>query len=62
MGGQPPAQEDLVVGEGALGVNDRSLRHCGKRKWVSQGLATGLAWRKGQAGKRKQREPGGECR
>lgn len=49
VGGQPPAQEDLVVGKGALGVNDGSLRHCWKRQWRGQsGLGAGLAWRAGR--------------
>lgn len=32
VGGQPPAQEYLVVGKGALRVDDGSLGHCGKRQ------------------------------
>lgn len=56
MGGQPPAQEDLVVGEGALGVNDRSLRHCGKRQQGSVRVWP-LAWH-GERGRRERGSSG----
>lgn len=32
MRGQPPAQEDLIIGKGTLGINDRRLGHCWKRQ------------------------------
>ena len=36
--GQPPAQEELVVGQGALGVDDRGQRSCvrGRRRGGAQ--------------------------
>lgn len=60
MGWQPPAQEDLIIGKGALGVNDGGLRHCWKRQRGSV-RAWPLAWHggQGQAGKGKAAGAGG---
>lgn len=58
VGGQPPAQEYLVVGKGALGVNDGSLGHCWERQLGSVG-AWSWAWHGGQAGKGKAAGAGG---
>lgn len=58
VGGQPPAQEDLVVGKGALGVDDWSLGHCWKRQRGSV-RAWPRAWRGGRAGKGKAAGAGG---
>lgn len=49
MRGQPPAQEDLIIGKGTLGVNDRRLGHCWKRQrgqskpghWAGMGSGAG---------------------
>lgn len=38
--GQPPAQEDLIIGKGALGVDDRRLGHCWKRQRGQSGPGT----------------------
>jgi hypothetical protein len=38
--GQPPAQEDLIIGKGALGVYDGRLGHCWKRQWGQSGPGT----------------------
>lgn len=60
--GQPPAQEDLIIGEGALGVDDRSLRHCWKRHRGQSGPGYQPGLESGTGRNGKQREPGGECR
>lgn len=56
MRGQPPAQEDLVIGKGALGVDDRRLGHCWERQRGQSGPGH---WPGRESGGRQERGSSG---